>query len=207
MDVRQIRDKSIESARQLGVDVLPTLPLLDADLQMRSANETVSRILAMTAVAASAYGFNREKAIAWLNQEALTEALSETERRFLVEGAGEAEQFKQQVEGMWALAWAIGLADELNFAKDCDARFVTLLPNLRQSESSAGFGKSTSPRPLQQVIASGDLAYCLHWAIRQAELGGKRPPGNLKPYVVIERRRALEWLLSREAWDTVSLDT
>jgi hypothetical protein len=207
MDVKRVRDESIEAAKRLGVDVLATLPLLDAGLEMRNASETTSRILAMNAVAATAYGFDKAKAIAWLNQEALTGSLSEQERRFVFEGAGQADRFKVQVEGMWALAWAMGIANELNFAKDCDRRFVTMLPNLKQNQSSEDFRKKANPRPLEQVVAASDLAYCLHWAIRQSELTGKRPPGNLKPYLVVERRRALEWLLSKESWDEVPLDT
>lgn len=143
----------------------------------------------------------------WLNQEALTDSLSEQEKRFVFEGAGEFDRFKVQVEGMWALAWAMGIVNELNFDKDCNNRFVTMLPNLKQSQSSADFRKKANPRPLEQVVTGCDLAYCLHWAIRQSELAGKRPPGNLKLYVVVERRRALEWFLSKEVWDEVSLDT
>ena len=186
---------------------LTVLPLLDAGLEMRSASETTAQILAMNAVAATAYGFDKAKAIAWLNQEALTNSLSEQERRFIFESVGLPDRFKVQVEGMWALAWAMGIANELNFAKDCDNRFVMMLPNLKQSQSSADFRKKANPRPLEQVVAACDLAYCLHWAIRQSELVDKRSPGNLKPYVVVERRRALEWLLSKEAWDDVPLDT
>ena len=207
MDFKQIRAKSIESARQLGVDVLATLPLLEAGLEMRSASETVSRILAMNAVAAASYGFDKAKAISWLNQEALTDSLSGQEKRFVFEGIGQADNFKAQIEGMWALAWAMGIASELNFVKDCDTRFVTMLPNLKQSQSSADFRKKVTPRPLDQVIEACDLAYCLHWALKQSELISKRQPGNLKPFVVIERRRALEWLLSQEEWDRISLDT
>jgi len=192
---------------RLGVDIVSTLPLLDARLEMRSTDEAVSRILAMNAVAATAYGFDKVKAIAWLNQEALTKFLSEEEKRFVFEGAGQPDRFKVQVEGMWALAWAMGIASELNFAKDCDNRFVTMLPNLKASQTSADFRKKANPRSLEQVVAACDLAYCLHWAIRQSELTNKRSPGNLKPYVVVERRRALEWLLGKEAWDEVPLET
>ncbi len=197
MDLKHIRDESIRAAKQLGVGVSPTLALLDAGLEMRNADETISRVLAMNAVAATAYGFDRAKAIAWLNQEALTDSLSEQDMRFVFEGAGQPDRFKMQVEGMWALAWAMGIASELNFAKDCDNRFAMTLPNLKQSQSSADFRKKANPRSLEQAVAACDLAYCLHWAIRQSELAGKRPPGNLKPYVVIERRRALEWLLCK----------
>ncbi len=207
MDLKRIRDESIRAAKQLGVDVSAKLPLLDAGLEMRSADETTSRILAMNAVAASAYGFDKAKAIAWLNQEALADSLSEQEKRFVFEGTGPPDPFKVQVEGMWALAWAMGIASELNFAKDCDNRFVMTLPSLKQSQSSADFRKKSNPRSLEYVVAACDLAYCLHWAIRQSELSGLRLPANLKPCVVVERRRALEWLLSKEAWDEVPLDT
>ncbi len=174
---------------------------------MRSADETISRLLAMNTVAAAAYGFDKTKAIAWLNQEALADSLSEQEKRFIFDGTENPDRFKVQVEGMWALAWAMGIANELNFANDCDNRFVVMLPNLKESRSSADFRVRANPRPLEQVAAACDLAYCLHWAIRQSELSGNRPPGNLKPYVVVERRRALEWLLSKESWEEVPLDT
>jgi hypothetical protein len=207
MDLKRIREESIQSAKRLGVDVSPTLPLLDAGLEMRNADEAVSRVLTMNAVAATAYGFDKAKAIAWLNQEALTDSLSEQERRFVFEGVGQPDRFKVGVEGMWAIAWAMGIVSEMNFGKDCDNRFAAMLPNLKQSQSSADFRKKANPRPLEQIVAACDLAYCLHWAIRQAELSGKQPPANLKPYVIVERRRALEWLLSKEAWDEVPLDT
>ena len=79
MDLKQIREQSIETAKQLGLSVSPTLPLLETGLEMRGADEAISRLLAMNAVAATAYGFDKLKAIAWLNQEALTDSLSEQE--------------------------------------------------------------------------------------------------------------------------------
>jgi hypothetical protein len=207
MHLKQIRGESIKAAKMLGVEVPTTLPPLDAGLEMRSADEAISRVLVMNAVAAAAYGFDKLKAIAWLNQEALTDSLSEQEKRFVFDGVGQPDRFKVQVEGMWALAWAMEIVSELNFVKDCDNRFVMTLPNLKQSQSSTDFRKKANPRQLEQVVAACDLAYCLHWAVRQSELTGKRSPGNLKLYVVVERRRALEWLLSKEAWDEVPLDT
>src|SRR3954471_22612960 len=61
MDLKLIREQSIQTAKQLGVDVSPTLPLLDAGLEMRGADEAISRLLAMNAVAAIAYGFDKTK--------------------------------------------------------------------------------------------------------------------------------------------------
>jgi hypothetical protein len=207
MDLKQVRAESIQAAKKLGVEILPTLPLMDSGLEVRDKNEMASRLLAMHAVAASAYGFDRAKVTAWLNQEGLTDSLSKQEKQFAFEHTGESDRFKMQIEAIWALAWAMGIVKELNFAKDCDDRFVAQLPNLKQSQSSADFRKRINPRPLKEIVSACDLAYCLHWAIRQSEIDGKRLTGNLKPYVVIERRRALEWLLSKEEWDNVPLDT
>ena len=207
MDVKKIRDESIQTAKQLGVDVLPSLPLLNSPVEVRSPTEIISRLLAMHAVAAVAYGFDKAKAIAWLNQEVLTDSLTAAEKHFVFEGVGQPSRFQVQIEGMWALAWALGIALELDFAKDCDNRFVMMLPNLKQGQSSINFREKTQQRLAEQIGAACDLAYCLHWAVRQAELSGRPAPGNLKPDVVVERRHALEWLLSKEEWEEVSLDT
>jgi hypothetical protein len=108
---------------------------------------------------------------------------------------------------MWALTWAIGIVSELNFAKDCDNHFVLLLPNLKQNQSSSEFRNRINPRPIEQVVAACDLAYCLHWAIRELELHGKPSPDGFKAYRIIERRRALDWFLSKKQWDEIPLDT
>lgn len=207
MDLKQVRTESIQAAKKIGVEIPPTLPLLDSELEIRSADEVASRILVLHAVAASAYGFDKTKVASWLKQEALSDSLSKQEKRFVVDGSGQADRFKTQVESIWALAWAMGVVKELNFTKDCDDSFVAQLPNLRWNQSSADFRKKINSRPLKEIVSACDLAYCLHWAIRQSEIDGKPLAGNLKPYVVIERRRALEWLLSNEEWDDVPLDT
>ncbi len=127
VDVERIRAESIKAARNLGVSVLTTLPLLDSDVQVRGADQIVSRILAMSTVAAVAYGFDKVKAESWLNQEALTGSLTEQEGQFLFQSKGKPQQFQVQVEGIWALAWAVSIAPELNFRKECDDNFVMLL--------------------------------------------------------------------------------
>jgi hypothetical protein len=122
------------------------------------------------------------------------------------EAAGQSA-FKMQIEGMWALVWAMGMVNNMNFGQECDDHFVLMLPNLKQSQSSAAFRAQADPRSLQHVISALDLAYCLHWGIREAELVGQQLPRNLKPVIVVERRRAFEWLLSKDEWDEVQLDT
>ena len=45
----------------------------------------------------------------------------------------------------------------------------------------------------------------IHEAVRASTT--KQTPGKVPPYIVVERRRDLEWLLSDEDWDDISLDT
>lgn len=204
---REIREQSLETARRLGVDVMTALPPLEPWLKMRSVDETAARMLGMLAVAAATYGFPRAKARDWLEREGMLDALTEGEARYIEHEVGDVVRFQLQVEGIWALAWAMSMVDELDFSKDCDDDFVAMLPNLKIAEPSTRFRRKLRARPPKEVIGACDLAYCLHWAVRESELSGKWRAGNLKPYVVIERRRALEWLLSTEDWDYVRMDT
>jgi hypothetical protein len=190
-----------------GLAIPLHLPLLEDGLELRNQDDAISRMLCLTAIGAASYGFEKAKALAWLRQEELDATLVKGEMAFLQQGVGSPQVFQVQIEGLWALAWALSLVPTLNFWEDCDNRFATLLPNLKIRESSDEWRRRAHYRTPYEIIAACDLAYCLHWAVRQAEIDGKPSPAGLKPYVVIERRRALEWLLSSHAWDAISLDT
>lgn len=206
MDAESIRAVSSSIAASAGILIPSTLPLLDAG-SLRNQDEIVDRLLVLTAVAAASYGFDRPKALAWLAQEELDGLLTREEALFLKSGKGKKEVFAVQIEGMWALAWGVALVSKLDFWKDCDDHFVSLLPNLKIGESGRKLRDSARLRPHKEIFASCDLAYCLHWALRQADIQGASPLGGLKHYVVVERRRALEWSLGSDGWDAVSLDT
>jgi hypothetical protein len=207
MDLSAVRSLSRNIAKSAGVAIPDHLPRLEEGLQLRSQDQAVNRLLCLTAIAAASYGFDKGKALAWLRQERLEPKLTKGERAFLEHGAGWPHVFQVQIESMWALAWALSLVPTQDFWQDCDNRFVTLLPNLKISQSGDECRRKASLRTSEEIIAACDLAYCLHWAIRQAEIDNKLFPGQLKPPVVIERRRALEWLLSNDAWDAIALDT
>ena len=207
MDLELIRTQSLQTAERLGYNVIESLPRLDEAVSTRSLDETVKRLLCLHAAAAGAYGFDRKKAWSWLQQEDATQSLAASERQFLEQGIGDPNRFKIQIEGMWALAWVLDLTPHLDFGKDCDGRFAALLPNLKVNENSSSLRRRAKLRSVEEIIRADDLAYCLHWSVRQAQLDGSKPPGHVQPYVVEERRRSLDWMLSNEHWDDVSLDT
>ncbi len=207
MESNEIRARSLKVAARGGVSIPPTLPLLDANMCARSQPEIVDRLLCLHAVAAVSYGFDGAKAFEWLHQEHLDAQLTDPERRFLQRDDGDPKSYQIQVEGIWALAWTLKLVSQLDFWKECDNRFVASLPNLKVAESADAVRQRSCLRSHDDLISACDLSYCLHWAVRQAELVGNPRPGGLNPYDLVERRRALEWVLSSESWDAVSLDT
>ncbi len=207
MESSQIRAESVSIAEKAGILVSATLPLLDAGLRLRDLNDVLDRLLCLAAVAAASYGFSKTQAIAWLQQEEVMQSLTGVELRFLERDEGQPQHFQTQIEGMWALAWALSMVPRLDFWKNCDDDFVAQLPNLKTKESAVGLRDRVRLRPKKEVATACDLAYCLHWAVRQAGIDGRPLPSGLRSYVIVERRRALEWLLSDCPWDEIPLDT
>lgn len=209
MQMRRIREDSVKIARALGYPMNPDLPLLDEVKVVRSTSETLDRLLSLYAVVACSYGFSKEAAKGWLVAEGLSGALSEAESVYLDDPSpGHLDTSKQwQVECLWALAWCVGCHDHLDFSDSCPDNFIQMLPDIGAGEPSARFREGLQLREKSEIAAQADLAYCLHWAVRNAELMGQRPPGHIPGNVVVERRRALEWLIGQDAWDEIALDT
>lgn len=53
-----------------------------------------------------------------------------------------------------------------------------------------------------------DLYYNYHWACVDNRINPETKCGELNEEVVMERRKALEWLICKDKdWDSISLDT
>jgi hypothetical protein len=206
MDARKIRDISIETASQLGYPTNVSLPLLGPVEQIRPLNDVVARLLAMHCAAAAAYGFGGPRALAWYRRESPRNLLTRSETSFLSTGTGDRRQFMLQVEGMWALAWCLRLIETLCFSEACSTTFVTVLPDLKRDEASDELRSRVELRPLEDVVQALDLAYCLHWGATDAALRG-HAMGAIESHVIVDRRRALEWVVTDEDWESIQLDT
>lgn len=114
MVIDDIRDNSRSVLAAHGLSVPASLPTLDI-VNLRSSGDILDRPFCLNAVSAASYGFEAAKALSWLRQEQLDEQLTQPERSFLEEGQGDRDVFKVQVEGMWALAWAVNIVPEINF--------------------------------------------------------------------------------------------
>lgn len=211
MDTKWLRERSMEQVQALGYSFNPNLPLLDSVRVTRSSDDVINRILVLHACVACSYGFPKPKALDWLGQEGLIEQMTPQESEFL---HGKAENkriaFQWRVEAVWALTWAAGYHLELDFSRTCSESLVNILPDLKTNASSESFRHRCKLRTADEIAAMVDLAYCLHWAIREAKLRGSGQQAKAKKVqdqVIEERRYGLEWLICDEAWDNVSLDT
>lgn len=206
-----IREHSVRSARSLGYLTNSQLPLLDENEGElpKSVEEVADRILVLNVIVSCAFGCPRPKAKAWLKKESLSACLTLDEAKYLEASSRPMQDGAMQwrVESIWALAWYMGLHDELDFSDSCSDDLNKLLPDLKADASSKSFRETLAKRSRQELLEQLDLSYCLHWAIRESGTQGQSPLGHVPPNVVIERRRALEWIAGQDSWDEVSLDT
>ena len=207
MDAKAVREGSITQAAALGCRVSPSLPLLDEPCSLRSIDEIFRRLMCLHVTAACAFGLSRTKAKKWIADEGLEQDLERSERDFVYNGSGLPIGFQVRIEGMWALCWVLGYVERLDFRNTCDGKFVYLLPNLKEGVRGRELRSKAVLRSLDDIAAACDLAYCLHWALVEAQIDGSIYPRNLPPHVIVERRRALEWLCSDDGWDEVEMDT
>jgi hypothetical protein len=206
--LQEIRDMSWTAAERLGFPINVHLPLLDADVALRPEQQITDRILAFFATISTSFGFPRTAALEWVRGNGLEHALSEKERAHLTSSSDElVASLQSQVDALFALAWILGLIPLMDFESECGESFIRTFPNIENAEAADTLRRKVALRDERQVVAMCDLAYCLHWGIRDAVLRGARPPGRLHPAYLIERRRGLEWAISREGWDEITLDT
>ena len=181
------------------------LPEIEVPLGVRAQREIEDRLLAMNAVAAVIFGWQRVKAKRWLEREGLTE-LPTLRERALLDGEPPRSADQDIVDGICALAWVLALIELPDLTATCPPDLVKKLPDLKAEETSQPLRSRARMQPTHELIAQRDLAYCLHWAVVEgipavARLGA-HPEG------IIERRRALEWVLSPGVpWEEVPMDT
>jgi len=193
--------------KRLKFPINESLPLLDPIKSIRTVDEVIDRLLCLHACAAYASGFDRDEAHAWLKREGLFDKLTWLELEFLTTNPDAEMIFVDRIEAMWALAWIIGIVPQLDFSKECSDDFVEMMPDLLTQESSSAFREKARLRPIDEIAAACDLAYCLHWGIRHAAVTGQKRPGRLEEEDIEERRRGLDWFLSDEPWEEWRLDT
>jgi len=196
--VTEVRERSRKLARRLGYPKPPDDLPAPATGRLRPTPAILDRALALNAVISCAYGLPTLAALEWLRSEGLLDALTGDEEEFLVdmsEGLRVEELARKlEVESLHALAWALGLVDELDFDRGCGDEVARVMPDIDAGDDASALRLAAERRADDELYSALDLATVLAWAIGAEDLRLGLSPGDVEPYVVWERKRALQWI-------------
>lgn len=98
-------------------------------------------------------------------------------------------------EAYWALCWSLKLVKDISDGGEiCDCQKA--IKFVINSDSLKDFMKLTKLRKTDEILDMLDLYYRYNWAINDSRINPNSSIGSLNPSIVIERRRALEWIVS-----------
>lgn len=208
---RKARSEAILTAE--GVPFIAWLPLVEdeGDYRPRSTEEIAGRAFALTLVAYKASTGDHEGANDAYEAVKDRVLLSPSEIDFLRDPRPSDQDrihFSWQAEAAYPLFWMLGYVDALARPEDQvdPDPMVRLVSDRAFDELVAG----ARLRPQAEMLDALDLTYRYHWAVRQAGLDGEVPPARLNPDVLVERHKALNWLVRYNedaSWDDVTTDT
>lgn len=154
------------------------------------------------------YESSKEFFMPMLEKYNVLDCLNSKEKR-IIDGTyskQDAIDIDWEYEAYWALIWYLGLVDDISDAsKLCDC--PTAISFIRSSNSLEEFKNKCNLRSIKELLDMQDLYYRYHWAINEKKVNPNANIGNINASNVIERRRALEWILSgKEDWYEIELN-
>ncbi|MEL7362609.1 MAG: DUF4272 domain-containing protein, partial [Bacteroidota bacterium] len=164
-DAEALRARSIAFAEGHGLDVPTAVALLASPAQLRSEAEVVDRAVVTSVVLTCAYGFPKARALRWLEREQLLGSVLDLEMQFLSNTYTDKALFYDQVEALWALAWALSLVDDFRWDAHCSKSLATHFPELNDAGRRAAFANRCTLRPAAALVEEADRAEVLHAAM------------------------------------------
>lgn len=212
---RKARSEAVLQAHGLRSPASLPPVLAEAELQLRTSEEIAARAVAVLAAAVRAESLASEQALS--SDEILARlpdaaaAWSPQERAFMQAPAPEAQLVANmgwRYECVAVFAWALGLQQTLPFPDSiCDVGPLTR--RFLDAGSSQALLAQAQPRSASELLDALDETLRLHWCIRDAQVKQQPAPDGLLPGVVLERHRALNWLVrfAHADWDDVDMPT
>jgi hypothetical protein len=220
-DPHAIRAASLEEVRRLRLpSPPPCFPLFwepGDRVALRPLPEVEGRIAILNVVLARCFGMPPERAMEWLLDARLIDGLTRPEWQFVSADEGDERVFALHLEALFALAWVLGVAMDLDPLRPSAEGLMERLPHLPSGETYERWRSRTltAPREASEVAALLDLYYCLDWAYLEAERDRLPLRGEVDSNTIGQRRWALEWVVMftgryhdpPSAWDEVDLST
>jgi hypothetical protein len=202
MDPAEVKARSERIIQSLGGKTLDWLPWLDRS-EPRGSVEVAERALAMHALLGIYFQAPVAIIAKWIRDNGLDRVLSRRERALL-----DAPELTEQnridlywyIEALWALAWVGGLIADLSIDEPVGDSLASLLPDIERGEGGDTFKAGFALRPFTDIFQMLDVYFRAHWYARDGQLNGYST-GVFKLDIIMERRKALEWVSDRTIGD------
>lgn len=205
--LREWRCASKQRVTDLGLPFNERLPLLEDIHTSKSSQVCAERALSLYAFMHVVFGeATREELSTWLNFYDLRSSLASSEHSYL-NGKTGSDFEREKIESLYSLAWALSLVQSMDEKDYVPDSLAGNFPNLYAEESAVTFYRRTRLRPVAELGSELDFMYCYHWALVDNRINHVRTVGALSEPAIRSRRHSLEWILSDDSWDQISLDT
>jgi hypothetical protein len=210
MDYRAVRDESLRRLQGAGVPEHPNLPLLD-ECPRRSAEEAARRVVALYCLSGLANGAIGPVMLEWIAEQGLEPIFEPSELDLLARRELREEQLNHLSwcqESLYAAAWSLSLVKDMAWP-DTECDLEPVFPRIPPQVGPESFFRGATLRGDREIVQAADVYYCLDASLRKDALWGGARVESRYPMVqiVMERRRALDWLMQDGAWSDVVLDT
>lgn len=201
--------------QERGIAINPHLPVIESEKEtaLRTPEELLRRLIALWAVAGTAFLKDSEHFRDYVFRNELQSWLSDRERKFILDESPSENEVRQntwRLECLYFLAWCAGLIDAIDFPSgESSIESIThLFP--REFEPPEKIRQAMRVRGKDEILDWGDLLYRLHWAGRHAIHNGGPEPPDVSMGVVQEWHLAVNWMMRHDGedeWDHVTTDT
>lgn len=216
-----LRLKNITICLNAGFRPASSLPT-EFERQIRPTIEIAQRLNAIKALVlwlmVPEEHLESETILNFIDKNELTDFMDEEEKEIL-NLSRDDQQARNQIgwkfENAWSLAWYFGYKEpEISGQMMSGEEMQEILQDFccPLDEKIEDWIKDKQTISEDQLREKEDLFYCLHNAVRSAQMGGKTVPIGFDPMgnggVIHERRHSLTWMLSKGInWDDTDLST
>lgn len=212
--------RSLEILKAQEIPFLQELPLIESSYEVynRSVDEIARRAIALCISANFAIDVanaETKKEIRaskkffekLLDSYKVRNDLSESEKKlFETMDKNLAIQISWQFEGLVILYWALGILQDISYPNVLTNPQV-LSSILSEAKTYIEFVNRCELRNVHEILDLADLTYRYDWYCVDAKLNNVDLGDKLNPEIVLERHRALNWLIQNANWDDVNIDT
>jgi hypothetical protein len=216
-----LRLKNISLCLEAGFKPARSLPT-ELNRSIRPTLEIAKRLNAIKALVlwllVPEENLDNEKIQSYVQANQLDDFLTADEKTILT-GARDDQSARNAIgwrfENAWSLAWYFGYKEpkiDGQMMEGVQMEKILMEFTCPIDQNVETWTKECQTRSEKELIEKEDLFYCLHNAVRSAQLGSDTVPDGFDPIanggVIHERRHALTWMLSKDVgWEETDLSS